>query len=351
MNEMNDFIKISKYAGERFDLTQAGGGNSSVKNDDGTMYIKASGVYLSEINENYGFCLVDNNEILKVFDDTKILYETDKRKKDALITEYVSKTNFTKNFRPSIETLLHSLLKKVTLHVHPVQVTAILTRKNPLNLLNEIFSNDEFIFVEYKTPGAELAFELKSKLEKNNKDIIFLQNHGLIITANTLKEVISLLEYVLEKIENYLELDIKKYKLTNELSSYINDNEHYDYISYLSEDNFLINNIDEKLFTTLPLFPDKLVYSGVSALFIKKSPKNEIEDYKNKFYIIPKVLYYKNHLFFVAKNVKKAKEIEDVFKFHIQTILFNKDENLNPLTMSEIEYLENWEAEKYRQKI
>ncbi len=44
MNEMNDFIKISKYAGERFDLTQAGGGNSSVKNDDGTMYIKASGV-------------------------------------------------------------------------------------------------------------------------------------------------------------------------------------------------------------------------------------------------------------------------------------------------------------------
>ena len=32
MNELDKFVQISKYAGERFDLIQAGGGNSSVKN-------------------------------------------------------------------------------------------------------------------------------------------------------------------------------------------------------------------------------------------------------------------------------------------------------------------------------
>ena len=52
--ELNDFIEISKFAGERFDLVQAGGGNSSVKNDNGTMFIKASGTCLSEVDENYG---------------------------------------------------------------------------------------------------------------------------------------------------------------------------------------------------------------------------------------------------------------------------------------------------------
>ena len=31
---MQDFIKISKYAGMRNDLAQAGGGNTSVKLDD-----------------------------------------------------------------------------------------------------------------------------------------------------------------------------------------------------------------------------------------------------------------------------------------------------------------------------
>ena len=43
MKEIQNFINISKYAGERFDLIQAGGGNSSVKLDNGQMLIKASG--------------------------------------------------------------------------------------------------------------------------------------------------------------------------------------------------------------------------------------------------------------------------------------------------------------------
>ena len=35
MSEIDDLVDISKYAGERFDLVQAGGGNSSVKYDNG----------------------------------------------------------------------------------------------------------------------------------------------------------------------------------------------------------------------------------------------------------------------------------------------------------------------------
>ena len=52
MIEIKNFVEISKYAGERFDLVQASGGNSSVKITDTKMLIKASGFLLSDINEN-----------------------------------------------------------------------------------------------------------------------------------------------------------------------------------------------------------------------------------------------------------------------------------------------------------
>lgn len=40
---LDALVKMSKYAGQRFDLVQAGGGNTSVKFGN-KMYIKASGI-------------------------------------------------------------------------------------------------------------------------------------------------------------------------------------------------------------------------------------------------------------------------------------------------------------------
>ena len=54
MNEIKNLIKLSKYAGMREDIVQAGGGNTSVKIDDKTMFIKSSGYQLSEMEENMG---------------------------------------------------------------------------------------------------------------------------------------------------------------------------------------------------------------------------------------------------------------------------------------------------------
>ena len=346
MSELQDFIEISKYAGERFDLVQAGGGNSSVKNDDGTMFIKASGVYLSEVEENYGFSVVKNQELLNIFNEENIINETDKRRRDKLVSDCINKFNLTTNFRPSIETLLHSLLKKYTLHTHPVVVNAITNRVNWKEVLLELFGND-IIIVDYKTPGLELAIELKKQINGKNPSIIFLQNHGLIVTSDKKEDIKSLTEFVLEKIEKYLNMDMSKYKLTNEVSALINNGN----IAYLSEDEYLNKMINSKYITSLPFCPDKMVYCGVKALCLKDNPKQEIENYKQKYFDIPKVVIYKGYLFFIAKNIKKAKEIEDVFKFHLMSLEINKNDNINYLQDSEIEYIGNWEAEKYRREI
>ena len=346
MSELQDFIEISKYAGERYDLVQAGGGNSSVKTNDGTMYIKASGVYLSEVCENSGYSIVRNQEILKVFDDENIYKETDKRKRDKKASEYMSECNLTPDNRPSIETLLHALLKKYTLHTHPILVNAVVNRENWKEVLLELFGND-IILVEYKTPGLELATELKKQINGKNPSIIFLQNHGLIITSDIKEEIKNITEYVLEELSKYLDVDMSKYKLTNEVSSLINNGD----IAYLSEDEYLNKKISSKYINSVPFCPDKMVYCGVKALILGNNPKQTIKEYRQKYFDIPKVLIYKGYLFFIAKNIKKAKETEDVFKFHIMSLEHNRNDNINYLQDSEIEYLGNWEAEKYRKEL
>lgn len=346
MNELKDFIEISKYAGTRFDLVQSGGGNSSVKNEDGTMYIKASGYSLSDVEENFGYTIVNNEEITKIFEDKNILSTYDKHELNILVSEYILKCNLTDKFRPSIETLLHLLLQKYTLHTHPIVVNAITSRNNWKEVLIELFG-ENIILVDYKTPGYELAVELKKQLANNNAQIIFLQNHGLIVTSDTKTDIKNLTDFVVDKTEKYLNVDMTKYKLAEDVSSFF-DNE---YTAYLSEDIFLNNSLSNPYIYSLPFCPDKMVYCGVKTLSLGDNPKHDIEEYKQKYFDIPKVIIYKGHLFFIAKNIRKAKEMEDVFKFHLMSLNINQNNNINYLSENEIGYIGNWEAEKYRQKV
>ena len=73
-------------------------------------------------------------------------------------------------------------------------------------------------------------------------------------------------------------------------------------------------------------------------------------DYKLINHELPKVIIYNNNFFIRALSIKRAKEIEEVLKFHIMVLLNNKNKNLNFLEPEELDYLLNWEAEKFRQK-
>ena len=59
MNELETFMRLSHQVGDRVDYTQGGGGNTSVKTDDGIMAIKASGFRLSDITPFKAYALID----------------------------------------------------------------------------------------------------------------------------------------------------------------------------------------------------------------------------------------------------------------------------------------------------
>lgn len=327
-NGLNKLKQISKYCGERFDLVQAGGGNTSVKINS-LMFIKASGYNLANIDENNGYVTIDNT----------ILLEDIKNNQVKEVTEY----NFTGNKRGSIETFMHSILKKYTIHLHPIQINRILVTKEAKTIINEIYPNS--LVIDYFTPGIKVCNEIKEKY--NNEKIIFLINHGIIITCDNFEEIYKILEDVLCKFEIYQDLDFSKYKNTNKISALVNDVFKTTNVSYLCEDTMIKYYLNNKieLFKESITFPDFLIYCGLETLF----DLSYMEEYKNKYNEPPKIIIDDGNIYINGNSISKCKDIEEVLKSNL--IILDTDLDKNVLSFEEICFLNNWDAEKYRKTL
>lgn len=354
MDGLTRFVEMSKYAGGRFDLVQAGGGNSSVKLDDGTMLIKASGLLLSEVEEDRGYCRVDNRMIRAIIDEPG-LSALERRRRDAEVAGRVNAAVVgIGSSRPSIETLLHSLLRRYTLHTHPLVVNAVTCRTDWRELLGSLFS--DALLVDYRTPGIDLALELKREIGLRGGEVprvVFLQNHGLITSSDVFEEVEELTEAVLAKLERHLGVDLGRYRLATAVARLVNRLGGDRNIACLSEDGALAGLLrtDRDLFFALPFCPDKMVFCGPLALAVRdEHDSGAVEAYLAEFHDIPRVVVMGERLFFIARNQRKAREAEEAFKFHVLALKMAGGD-VRCLPPEELSYLGNWEAEKYRQKL
>jgi len=327
-DELLIFTKFSKFCGERFDLVQAGGGNTSVKIND-LMFIKASGYKLTTIDEKNGYTVINNTILLKDINNNSV--------KD--VTEY----NYIGNNRGSIETFMHSILQKYTIHLHPIQINRILISSSAKQIIKNIYPSS--LIIDYFTPGITVCTKIKEVY--NNENVIFLLNHGIIITHDNIDELYTMLDDVLNKFEAYQQLDVSKYKRTNAISKKVNDIFNVSNISYLCEDRvinkYLEQNMD--LFKKNITFPDALIYCGLKCLF----GLDNIEEYKNVYDECPKIIIENGLIYINSHSLAKAKEIEDVLKSNL--IILDSIFEKNNLSVDEICFLNNWDSEKYRQLI
>lgn len=338
--ELKNLAELSIYAGQRFDFVQAGGGNTSVKISAERMFVKASGFNLAQVSEPCGFCEIDTKTLLSSFNKNK----TALKNNPALFEKIIKDANKTTSALPSMETILHALLPhKYILHTHPLAVNAAVCQKDWRKALSKLFK--DAVFIDYKNPGGELAAAIEESAGK--AQIIFLQNHGLITAGKNPQEVISLTENVTKAIEKELGLNFAPYKLTSELAAIINKFSKQPLVALLSCDSLLETETAKKVLFSPPLFPDQLVYCGPAVL--KLTTPKQIQEYKKKYKVLPKVIFYKKHLFFIAKDLKKAKEMLEVFKAH--TIAAQGGSHNNPLAKKDIDFILNCEAEKYRQNL
>ena len=54
------------------------------------------------------------------------------------------------------------------------------------------------------------------------KKIIFLKNHGIVITSNKIDEIYILLTETIDKLENIININFNTYKITNYISQLMN---------------------------------------------------------------------------------------------------------------------------------
>lgn len=352
---MQDFIKISKYAGMRNDLAQAGGGNTSVKLDDHIMLVKSSGFQLADVSGQAGYSKVDYKKIVEYFRKHVEPFAedvfTEEKGKELLKEAQIE------GGRASIETFLHAITGKYTLHSHPLLVNILVSREDAEQIVHELFP--KAVFVPYRKPGAALA-EAYDKIyragETQGADgtVVFLQNHGLVVSGDDGDEVIGKTEKVLAKIAEYLELDDSACRAATQLYRVIGEIDALSgNIVYLSENRYLSreyagSSLSEQGAWEHAFCPDCVVYAGKKLLWLKKEyDRQDILDFMDA-YGLPTLVYYEGNFYILAESVRKAQEIENVMSFAARVQYANKGRKMQYLSDGQQEELLNWDAEKYR---
>lgn len=199
---MEALVELSRrYGGdERYVL--AGGGNTSFK-ADGVLYVKASGTRLATVGES-GFVKMDRTKLLAMF--AKEYPQDDKLREQAALAEMMDARLPGETGRPSVECMLHGLFPQAyVLHLHPALVNGLTCGQNGAAACRELFG-DAAVWVPLIKPGYTLAkachdvFAAYRQKHGRVPDLLFMQNHGVIVAADTPAGLDALMERVMEVI-------------------------------------------------------------------------------------------------------------------------------------------------------
>lgn len=187
---MRDFIRLSSIAGSRADYVQGGGGNTSVKLENGLMAIKASGFCLKDITENNAFALLDGAALKRFYRENQPDDFADTEAAGAQCTKDNIRTlEGIPQLRPSVEAGFHSILKTFVLHTHSVYANLAACAVNGRAIAEKAFQDAPYSWgwVDYQDPGATLAFGIRDEMDRVEKatgkvpSVILMQNHGIIV--------------------------------------------------------------------------------------------------------------------------------------------------------------------------
>ena len=334
----SDLCYISKLTGQEERLVQAGGGNTSVKLDDRYMLVKASGYQLTDVTETAGYAVVDHRMIREIFQAGDV---QDSKEQEILSASLVQ------GKRPSIETFLHSITHRYTIHTHPLGVTMFAAREGGMETLQALFPTA--VMVGYATPGIKLAKRYYEAVSgRRDKRIIFLENHGLLVSADTMEETVRLQWDVVSEVEAALGADTKGIEIGQRLFAALQTIVPGS-IAYRVETPAV-----EAALRRSPqgwdhaYSPDCVVYCGSHIAYVRDDPKEELPRFCARYGML-KAVCMGGHLFAVAEDVKKARDIACMLDFSAKVFLSGG--TMRPLPETERELLLGWDSEKYRSSL
>ncbi len=378
---LSQLIRISNTVGRDNSLVQGVGGNTSVKTDDGRhMYIKASGTALAEMDKGRGWRRISVEAVQSVFRD-KSLGRMDVNSRELEMAARLQMTcddNMKSDSRPSVESPLHVILDKCVIHLHALAVLSYASAKNGKARIFELFSDEKYppLWVPYADPGFSLgrkAFNLVSKYQKQygrKPSIMILEKHGLLVAENSPDKALRLVRKVIRRCKSGLT------QLKTGASAKIN-----------KQDIARIENIEKKIAKALlvaggkklsvnyfaskivsaisdtpnarllvkapPLTPDEMGFVTSPIMWLEnaesKNLENQISLSIRKNQKQPTTFLVSGVGLFVVGNKKMTQMIGDI----VAGSLFIRRNaqgmgGINGLNKRQRDFIDNWEAEKFR---
>ncbi|MCK5136709.1 MAG: class II aldolase [Bacteroidales bacterium] len=367
MNHLESLVEISHYYGNNPSYVIAGGGNTSYK-DREKLWIKASGVSLADIGTD-GFVSL-SRELLGLMEDK--IYKEDSGLREEQVKNDLKKAIVSQeHLRPSVETSLHNLIDySYIIHTHPTVVNAMMCAKNAQKEVEERFGS-EALYVEYTDPGYILFKKLQAQIRTYKMNfghapkIIFLQNHGIFVGANSAREIKAIYDSIESRIRMHKTLvlpgiDVEEYRseASDEITRYFSGNNlksnafRSELINHFTSSKALYQKISR------PFTPDIIVYCKSNYLFLEqgldgKQIISRIKQFELLHGYYPKVILEEQEgLIIVEEGDRSIQIVLEVFT-DMMKISYLSENFGGPHFMTEdkISFIDNWEVENYRRKV
>jgi rhamnose utilization protein RhaD (predicted bifunctional aldolase and dehydrogenase) len=328
---LSELNHISKKIGQNITLVQGAGGNTSFKND-GVLWVKASGKWLAQAEQENIFVAVD---LEKVCDDIK-----------HDVADPVSRHVLSDNgLRPSIETTLHALLpQRVVLHVHSINAIAWAVNKKGESLLEKLLTGLKWAWVPYCKPGINLTHAVKAKLT-DKPDILILGNHGLVVGADTFAEAEKRLAEVEKRLQrlarNVIAPDdeyLKKIQQNTGWHLPLNPEVH----------SLATDPLSFQLAMAGAMYPDHVVFLKAQPFYLIETDLAAATQAINSSEALYVLIKDKG----VLVNPKIATAAQQMLLCQALILLrVQANDDVQYLNDNDVDALLNWEAEKYRQQM
>ena len=373
--KLKDLLSISRHYGSDPGFLLAGGGNSSYKTEE-HLYIKASGVSLSEIGEG-GFVKLRRERLAAMWNRE---YPKDPGQREARVLEDLLAAREAGEHakRPSVETLLHDLFQaSFVMHTHPALVNALTCAKQGKQAAGKIFG-DTVLWIPTVNPGYILARRTREAVqayrEKYGKEpkILLFENHGLCVAGESYEEIRNTTEWLVRKIRKhsgpapeFTTMDSDRHRaaklapalrmLLMEDASILTFHASRPVSSFSSSKTAFA-----KLSTSIT--PDHIVYCNHEALFVPRRESLEeqyraieegVQQYRRRNGASPIIVCVEKLGVFAWGGSKKNADIAlSVFLDAVKVATLSRSfGGLNPLPADQVEFIRNWEVEAFRKRV
>ena len=372
MNEIEKLIDISRYYGVDSRFVIAGGGNTSYKNTE-KLWVKASGSSLATITED-GFAVLDREKLSVLSQRT---YSTDSTEREEQVKDDLAVACISKGKRPSVETSMHNAIGfSYVVHLHPTLVNGLMCSNNAESDLRRLFG-EKALYIPYTDPGYVLFKVVEDSIAAHRESfgeepaVIWLQNHGIFVAADSIDEIKAIYTATLATLERAItnplptevratspniEQTLPGLRMVLSCSGLktlkVRTNALIEYFSGSEKNQAKIAR---------PFTPDAIVYCKSNIIFLNDAdPESilahavkEIPAFLDKYGYLPKLIVIKGiGLVAVGDNAAQCDTILDVFEDAMKiAFLAESFGGEHPMTQAQMDFIDNWEVENYRRAV